>query len=207
VNELLTFSLLPDAIREALHRTAEASAAVAAVTESLMALSARYLELKGRYASGGLRAFEEALVRIFLEERVRDGGHPTVRAFFADVIDLRNVLTAYKHVRWEMEQAPAPCISGGRIPTKRLHDWVQAGNTEDLSGLTGREPSGGEAVSVEVSLLRDLTLRLRQAGRGLDAVGPILDYLWRRYTEMRNLRVLYFGKAIGPERLAVELIR
>ncbi len=207
VKELLTFSLLPDAVREALRGAADGPAAVADVTESLTALSPCYRDLKERYVSGGLRVFEEALVRTFLEARVRDGGHPAVRVFFADVIDLRNVLSAYKQVRWEMENAPTPCIAGGRIPVRRLHDWVQAGNPEDLSGLTGREFSGGGGASVEISLLRALTLRLHHAGRGFDAVGPVLEYLWRCYTEMRNLRVLYFGKAIDSERLAVELIR
>ncbi len=207
LQELLTYSLLPEAVRKALRGTADAPAAVAGVTESLTALSPRYRDLTAGYVSGGLRVLEEKLVRTFLEERVRDGGHRAVQTFFADVIDLRNLLGAYKQLRWEMEETPTPYIAGGRIPARRLHEWIEAGNAEDLSGLMGREFRAARGVSVEIGLLRALTLRLHHAGRGLDAVGPIVEYLWRRYTEMRNLRVLYFGKAIDPERLAAELIR
>ncbi len=207
VKELLTFSLLPAALRESLLGTADATAAAAAVTRCLTTFSPRYSDVQDRFISGGLRAFEEALVRIFLEERVCHGEHPLVRDFLADMVDLRNLLGAYKQARWEMEPPPAPFLKGGRVSAKRVREWIAAGHPEDLSGLTGREFSVAPGASVEIRLLRALTLRLHHAGRTLDAVGLILEYLWRRYTEMRNLRVIYFGKAIDPERLAVELIQ
>lgn len=122
---------------------------------------------------------------------------------------MRNIITLYKYLWWNIKVAPS-FIKGGSIGETRLgqimekEEIFEVGST--IHRLTGIRIENPNATNVENSLLKGIKSFLRKAGREPSGIGLILDYLWRCYLEARNLGVILYGKDMVRERLAEELI-
>lgn len=206
VAELLNYSLLCDEIRQALLAEEEFAKTIKSVAGRLTQFSPQFLGIDEIYGSQGLRAFEETLVRTSLEHFSQSKLHPLIRTFFVHFLDQRNLISFYKHLRWGIGEAP-PYLPGGTIPESKLRDILAGGKIEELERLL--KPKRGKIKGdggVEVVLVRELTKQVREAGRDVVGMGPILDYIWRRYIEARNMGTLLYGKELDPDVLARELI-
>ncbi|MDX1762965.1 MAG: V-type ATPase subunit, partial [bacterium] len=202
VAELLNHSLLCDQIRKALLKEEELAETIRSLAATLTHFSGRFEGMEEIYGSEGLRAFEERLARTCLEYFRQSKLHPLVEAFFVRLIDLRNLMSCYKHLRWKIEEAP-PYIPGGRMGESELRGLVAG---ENMEKVLKSKRAGDREAGIDVVLLRELTAQVQEGGKEAVGIGVILDYIWRRYIEARNRMILLHGKALDPHALAREMI-
>lgn len=206
VTALLAGSLLARPIRTALLRETELDAAVEASARLLAAADPAFAGLAALYAEQGPGAFEQAVVERFLQRLEKAPLHPLIGGFFAYLIDARNLVALYKHLRWGVRRPP-PRLSGGNLGAARLDQLWRRGDSAallELAGqLAGARVTGPE---LESALLAGLSRRLRRQGREPLQPGVLLDYLWRCHVEARNLELLRRAAGVPEELLARELI-
>lgn len=211
IDRMLERSLLTDGVKRLLRAATDVSATIGALAGFLGASTDEPGALGRAYAEAGLRGFEDSLMRGYLTHVAQIRSHQAIRSFFASFIDLRNVMILYKHLRWEIEQAPA-FISGGSIELSRFLEIANGRTTVGLETLV-REITGGDSApgavtegALETVLLRSLARELRDRGRAQEPVGVILDYVWRLYLQARNMALLFHGTELDAGTLERELI-
>ena len=155
----------------------------------------------------GMRGCEEHLVDACLEHAAASRPHPAVSLFVTRLIDMGNLVALAKQVRWKMGESGF--VAGGNIGVALLREAAR-----DREGRLARRLMG-RAVGIEMDpaapglvplLAARLGLTLRRQGREPDGVGLILDYLWRRLTETRNLSLLLHGGDLERETLGREMV-
>jgi vacuolar-type H+-ATPase subunit C/Vma6 len=210
LDELLASSLLSDIVKDILLDSEDLKDVVVRIEMLFSSQSPRYVGLAETLDSEGLRGVEQQLTDRYLAETVKSGLHPLVKEFFMWLIDSRNAISIYKYLRLDIDKLPS-FISGGTISDARFQevagteDMLKAGELiQELTGITVERP---DPTSVEIALYRNITRRLRKAGRDPLGVGPILDYLWRCSIETMNLRVLYYGRDLEREAIAAEIVQ
>lgn len=209
VTELLAFSLLALRVKRVLMGGEESAAVVDALITRLTAVAERCWRLREIYRDKGDREFEDQLLTVYLEQVAGSAPHPLIREFFRAIIDMRNLLTLYKQLRWNISKPPA-FVKGGDIRRSKLREIAERGELAEVTHLIhslpgmGGTPAGRE--NVEHLLLGWLTRRVRRWGREPAGIGLILDYLWRCYLEALNLGLLIHGRGMEPELLAGEVV-
>lgn len=203
IGSLLTSSLLhPQLQRELL--AAKRGTPLVATLERLLAeqqpLFGGLAEIYLRRGPGGL---EQALIGRHLQqslERCRPGA---LQLFLCYLLDMRNLLAIYKHLRWQVPQPP-PLLTGGGLSPGRCEELWRARDLKALLQVmrkfTGLDDDP-EQLGVEDFLLRGLSVRLQRAGRDPLQPGLLIDYLWRCRQTVRNLG-LRPGREPGPAALA-----
>lgn len=211
VARLMRHELFAEHLRDALVRAPDTGVAVAAVIAACAPVYGEARGLAAAYARGGLKGFESRLTRDFLASVTPAGAHPAVQRFFAAFIDLRNVMTLYKHLRWGVQEAAA-FVPGGTLALARLVDASRRGDAGCLDGLV-REMAGAAApavaageVALESRLLSHLTRVLRDDRRGGDEVDVVLDYVWSVYVHARNRALRLHAGTVDATLLGRELI-
>jgi hypothetical protein len=211
IERLLADSQVSDDLRRALLREADVREAIAAIDAALAPAEGGALSLQRSYAEAGLKGFETRLTRQYLERVALARLRPGVRRFFAFFVDLRNLMTLYKQLRWGADDAEA-YIAGGTIEIARMQ---QIGARKDAAGLdllvrklAGRTapPVATAEGALESILLRSLTSEVRRiAGEG-DEVSLVLDYAWRVYIHARSRSILLHAANLDPATIDKELV-
>jgi len=211
VERLMRHELFADDLREALLAAPDPGAAVAAVAGAFAPLLGDARGLVAAYAEGGVKSFESRLMRDFLASVAAARLHPAIRRFFEAFVDLRNVMTLYKHLRWGIHDAAA-FVAGGALPVARLAEASSRGDhacleacAGELLGPAAEVTAAGEA-SLESRLLSRLTERLHQAGRQGDDCDLVLDYAWSLYVQARNRALQLHAGDVDAGTLGRELI-
>ncbi len=206
VRVLLDGSQLARPIREVLESASGAQGAVAASAQLLAELDPVFSGLQQRYADQGPGAFEQAAVEGYLQAIRRESLHPVVRRFFAELIDIRNLVALAKHLRWGV-RIPPSLLAGGTLDLSRLAAIWRKGESAAVLALAGE--LAGETIAgpeLESTLLAGLGRRLRRRGREPLQPGAILDYLWRCRQQARNLELLRRTAQLPDAVLAQEVI-
>jgi vacuolar-type H+-ATPase subunit C/Vma6 len=205
---LLDLSVLSRGVKDVLRKNEDLPAVLEGLNREFSAPSRKALKLQDIFLQKGLREVEEALINTSIEEIACHGLHPDVERFFEYIIDIRNILTLYKYMRWNVQSEPS-FIAGGSIGTPLLIRTLNTGNFSEIERLihqrSGRTVQEQDASDIEHALMTDLTMRTRTAGRSSD-YGFILDYLWTAYIEARNLSIIAYGKDIERDELRKELV-
>lgn len=211
VEDLLRHELFADELRVALRRAPDAVSAVEAIAAAFGPVYGDARGLAEAYGEGGLREFEARLTRDFLQHVAAARLHPAVGRFFAAFIDLRNLMTLYKQLRWGFHDAAA-FVPGGTLEPARLREAASRGDSAFLDACV-REFAGdavpalaASETALESRLLAHLTRMLRKAGREGDAVELLLDYLWSVYVEARNRSLRLHAGDVDSATLERELI-
>ena len=207
---ILVHSLLAEKVRRLLVGGGE----TAGVAEEICNLFARndvkYARLRGIYGKEGVDGVERQLVTLFLEQAGCGGLHSAVGKFFRYLIDMTNIMTLYKQLRWRIKP-PLSFIAGGRMKGstfRGLHEGEGLNGLPPLvRSLTGMPAQISAGVSPEPLLLQGLSRLLRREARESDGIGLILDYLWRCYMEARNLNILSHCGGMDREILRTELLQ
>lgn len=209
IAQLLEQSQLNPAIKARLLEEEEQEAAIARLVPLLGAIDRKFFRLDDAVREGGSSGFELRLADIWLEQQAGRRMHPVMDTFFRLTIDHRNLVAVAKHQRWGITASPA-IIRGGRLLPSRLEDAAQRGDGAALGEMVrqavGQEVSKDQIDRPEPLLLAALTREVRQMGRCDDEIGPILDYLWRRFIEARNLGVLFHGIRLERDMVRAEMV-
>lgn len=207
IERLLALSLLSRKLKGMLMGAETRVSLLDGIEGVFAALSERYRGLKEVYLHEGPLEAERRLSDVYLEETVREGLHPVIRGFFSYVIDSRNIITAYKCLRWGISPY---FVSGGDVGRARLQRVVEG---QDMMGvgsliykLTGKTPPELTPAGVSGSLLRGLMRFSKGKAREFPVTGFILYYLLRCHAEARNLSVILHGRGMDRELLRGELI-
>ena len=157
-----------------------------------------------------LQYFADALKAV----RGRDGG-PRLRRYLRMEIDHRNVINEFRAIRMEMtpEKRQSMVIPGGKIDAGTMRQACQAENDEELIETLRRsssfDDSGFDEAMAESERMGSLdpyaellshqkhTILKRFAHLSPISPFPIIYYIERKTLEVRNLRLLVRGKAVG----------
>lgn len=152
------------------------------------------------YSEGGLQRCEEFLRRRFLAEALTKVRQQDMVFLFRAMVDIRNILTASKWLRWRPESMPG-LIPGGLVP---LPGSVRKVTAEALALMVRRRTQGLNPTSDQLrpeqleSLLEAYLLRqVVRRGRTGSVAAACIEYLWRGYVSARecSLRLHTAGEA------------
>jgi hypothetical protein len=206
---LLSASLLAEPVRQALTEEGDPARLIDELAGLLATVAEPCRGLGDICRQQGWKYFEQGLVTCCLERMPGPPVHPLLREFFRALIDLRNLVTLAKQLRWQLK-GPSAFIRGGELATTRLEKAREEGTPEGLAALLGSLPGMGAVPAVpgnpEPLLLGWLTRKLRALGRDPLGIGLVLDYLWNCSVEARRLGLLFHGQALDRETMAAELI-
>ncbi len=209
VEQILENSLFSKKFKKALMGSKELQDMLEEIEEFFVSLSVKFRGLEEIFAKDGFKGVELHLTTHYLEFLMDSELHPIIREFFIRLVDARNVIALYKHLRWEMKDVPY-FIKGGSINQSRLRSILERGDifevTSGIKRLTGITVKIPDPTGVENTLYRGMTRFLRKRGREISGVGLILDYLWRCSLEALNLGILFHGKDMERDDLRAELI-
>ncbi len=210
LDELLSRSLLPDAVKDVLLLSTDLKEAVSGIERFFTSLSKKFSGLSEVLEAEGLRGVEQHLTERYLAETVNSATHPLLKMFFSRLIDARNSISLYKYLRLELK-TPPPVIPGGQISEARLLEIAKSGDLVEVGSLiqelTDIPVERPDPTLVELALYRGMTKWLKRAGRDPFGAAPVLDYLWRCSIEAMNLRALYYGKDLEREAVIAELVQ
>lgn len=210
LDELLSRSLLSDAMKDVLLMSTDLKAAVAGVGRLFAPFYKTVAGLTEVLEAEGLRGVEQRVTERYLAETVRSGLHPIMKMFFSRLIDARNSISLYKYLRLELKTLP-PVIPGGLISEARLLEIAKSGDLVEVGSLvrelTGVSVERPDPTLIELALYRGVSRWLKKVGRDPFGVAPILDYLWRCSIEAMNLRVLFYGKDLERDAVIAELVQ
>jgi vacuolar-type H+-ATPase subunit C/Vma6 len=210
LREMLSVSLLSAEIKKILLASTDELAAARAMEEKLVGFSGRFSGIAEILHQKGLIGFEHELTERYLSVIVRSDINPILQAFFARLIDARNILSLAKLVKLEAS-VEHPFIPGGSIDTVRLQEILDSRNRQGIEKLlkeyAGEEAGSIEPLRLEAFLYRGISRSLVKEGRDSLSIGPILEYLWRCSMEAMNLSVLAYGHELERDIVAAELVR
>ncbi|MDI6729327.1 MAG: V-type ATPase subunit [Thermodesulfovibrionales bacterium] len=190
IEELLYFSLLSDDLKELLMGS-DIMTAIGGVGDAFLSISDRFVGLKETFIKDGLRGLEQELTNVYLENTIDSKLHHTIKDFFRYIIDSRNIIAVYKHIRWQMHDYPS-FVNGGSVREARLRRIFER---RDISGITTlvQKLTGimTDAGNIENSLLKRTTRFLRKAARDPLCIGVILDHLWKCYVETIEAEMIH----------------
>lgn len=204
IEDILSFSLLSEKIKELLQRDTE----VPFVLEELEGLLF-YADGMSRLKEDGGKSFEQTIAGEFLQHAIKRALHPVLRSFFLSVIDFRNIITLYKFLRWKMKTEPV-FIQGGRIEESIFKKVMLSHGMSEffhlVSRFIGQKVKEPVKPNIEKILKRNMSKQIKKMGRESLDIGFILDYLWRCYLEAQNLSILVYGRGIPGDMLQDELV-
>ena len=210
IGRLLSPSVLSEKVKKALQSSHDITSAVKGIEGLFLPLSSAFSGLTEILDREGLRGVEELMTETFLGHTVRSKIHFVIKDFFVRVIDSRNILALYRHLKHDTKGS-SPFLSGGSISKKKLLELSKLKNTFELSSLVGKltgiTVERPDTATIENALYRGMTSFLRKAGREPLGIGLILDYLWRCSLEARNLSIILYGSDISRDRIRAEMVR
>jgi vacuolar-type H+-ATPase subunit C/Vma6 len=183
---------------------------IASITEAMSDAPA-FRDLVTVYADGNLQAFENGLMRAYLESAVAGCREPVMRSFFVLFIDLRNLMLVYKRLRWNVGDGGA-FTAGGNFSPSDLESLVARRDSaalddliRDATNLRVRSVAESEG-ALETVLLGSMTRQLLRGSHTGDGIGLIVIYMWRLYVQARNLAVLHHAASLDARTLERELV-
>ncbi len=162
---------------------------------------------------------EYGIRKAYLEHMITGPLHRIIRDFFVYIVDMRNVITLSKLLRWRREGLglsefnSSDFIRGGKIPAKRLSEALKKDDLrtgiESLTGTWVYSCINGLSTphEVERALLLNSLKYMRRLSREPSGIGLILEYMWRVYVEAVNLRLLLRWRHLGRAILDGEIIK
>ena len=209
IDHLLSYSLLARDIKDIFRTDSDIPTMLESLTKRPFFPSGRMTDLGDVFRRDGLKGIEERVTSLCLEEAIRTRLHPVLNNFFKYLIDSMNIIITHKYVRWGIKSDPV-LISGGKIRTSILNRVIEDNTISHVTELThhytGLRIEGSSTSSIEITLQRGLKKAIHLMARENVSVGFILDYLWTRFIEVRNLSTILHGRAIDRNLLKKELV-
>ncbi len=197
IPKLLQLSLLSDDLKELLMMDSDFTVVVRGIEDAFLSISHRFRGIEEIFMKHGSGGFEQALMNIYLENIFDHKIHRIIRDFFSYVIDSRNIIAVYKHIRWNMRNEPQ-FIEGGSIKEAGLKGIFKRRDVLGLSAivhkLTGIVTDTG---NIENSLLKGINRFLRKTAKDPLSIGVLMEHLWRCYAETIDAGIKLYGREIN----------
>jgi hypothetical protein len=162
--------------------------------------------LRRAFTTEGLRGVEQALTDEFLLRLpALRLGHP-LRGFFRDLVDARNIVTAFKHVMWGIRK-PFTYLKGGTVGRRRLVEVIEQGDLETLESIARARAGEADAQDLWAVLFQGILRRAWRAAVTAPPAGVVFFYLLKCHAEAANFTTLLQGQGMELERLRGGLIR
>ena len=209
LTDILSLSLLSEKMKEILDMETDFPSMLHTLERDFLFPPDEPARLKDVFLEEGLKGVEEGLIREFLQGIMRLKLHPVIKSFFTSVIDSKNIIALYKHLRWGIKVPPL-FIRGGSISEAHLTMVIHTNAISEVPKLiyrlTGLEIEEPTASNLEKTLLISLTKNIKAMSRRSTDIGLILDYLWRYAVEVQNLSLLLYCGDIERDILKEELV-
>jgi len=142
----------------------------------------------------GGRKMEEHLVNLFFCFSLSREHKAPLRHFFAQLIDLQNLLALLKSQRWELPEPPV-LLPGGTYTPQQWQVLLRPGQELKLRQTVKRLSGSAEfsAESVEHAVSGRILRSLHRQARSVPDPFLILYYLWAGYLQTRNLGLQHWG--------------
>ncbi|UCD35691.1 MAG: V-type ATPase subunit [Nitrospiraceae bacterium] len=209
VGNILLFSLLSNKIKDVLMKEAELPLILEELDRKLFSFPPKSGGLQETFLKRGLKETEEALYSGLFEHVIGSRLHPVIKSFFVFLIDIKNIISVYKQLRWEVETGQE-FLEGGRINRTVLKKTLSDGKISDISrfvyqvaGISIQEPRGSE---IRNALYSGLTRNIKSMSRESSDIGLILNYLWTIQMEAQNLSIIFYGRDIERDNLKKEIV-
>jgi hypothetical protein len=203
----LRFSLLSTPVKRLLLEGAELPAILAGVGARMDFRPGAERDLPEILKRQGMEGCEEYVVDACLGHASAGRLHPAMAVFVTRLIDMENICALAKQLRWGM--TGHDFVTGGSIPVAVIRRAAldrEGGEAHRHGGrVLGREAGLSPAEAAPLLAAR-LGRTLRRQGREQDGVALILDYLWRRLVETRNLSLLLHGGDLDRVTLEEETV-
>jgi len=175
---LCSSSLFAEQIRNGLLQGGDLQQALSFLERQAGTLNGMFAGAWQRYLDDGPGGLEQQLQGRFLQWGRYASRQPAVRAYFTYLIDMRNLLGVFKHLRWQVAAVP-DWLEGGRIAKNRVMLVWQQKDLTRLAELAQWLAGTSEplAADLEEQLWRGLNLKMRCFGRDPLQPGLLLDYL------------------------------
>lgn len=180
----LELSLLSEEIKDIFSKIRDAPLRVERLETTLRSFLKGFEGIKKSF-EGGVRTFEETFVNQFLLIISRSIKYFALREFFRFMIDFRNLIGLYKHLRWRIETSPH-FLSGGHIKISDLKKASLSGDPSLVQRLSAVK------LNIPIDDLSELEIRLYRGLKEImrrqclkNPVEPFLIpyYLWSIYLE------------------------
>ncbi len=181
----LELCLLSGNIKNIFLQTTDTTARLRRLEHILTGFSKGFKGIKEAFDKDGFRGFEEHIMNSFLSIMVVSYIYPVLRNLFRYLIDLRNVMSIYKHIRWGIDKMP-PFISGGKIGLEDLRKAALSGDSSQVLQFTSNRLK--TVVSKPTELETAFYIKVRNELRRDYLSTPlepvvIIYYLWNLYLE------------------------
>jgi hypothetical protein len=200
LNELLRQSLLQQQLQRTLLRAGQVVAGVASLEKLLAADYPEFRGLTETYLRQGPGGLEQQLLGGYLPRAIAASRSAPVAEVLGYLLDMRNLLAVYKHLRWRLPEPPV-LLPGGRISVAAGQRCWRQQDLVALQQLVGKRSGLKEQFAAggpEELLEQGLTNRCRQLAREPLQIGVLINYLWRCRQAARTLT------PFSPERPAEE---
>lgn len=209
IEHVLTFSLLSDEVKGMMKTVQDLPLLLDTLEKNILFSVRSSPRLVRLFLQEGLAGVEQRLTMIIFEWIMTLDLHPAIERFFALTADLKNIMTAWKHLRWGITSEPV-FIDGGMIKKSVLLKIIDIRENAEIIHLihryTGQSPREPDLFHIERILLTNVSRKTRIIARAYPDIGPILDYLWRCYLEIQNINMIVYGQEIDRAVIKNELI-
>lgn len=201
--ELLRVSLLSGQIREIILFPDDFDTTIRRLLDFLAEGYEGLLDGYEIFHRKGLSGFERFIYEIFLKYLLSLDLQRHIKRFIIYQIDMRNILSLYKSIKWEII-TPPEFLSGGELNLRELERILIQRDLNLFSSILKRL-TGLSGENIEDILLKGLSFRLKKWSYE-DNIGLILHYLWSLYIELRNLGTILSAGTIERAELKEEIL-
>jgi len=185
----LTVSLLAKEVKKIVVFRSAPESVIGKLERFLADSPLRLHGLAAAYGEGGVQKCEELIWRRYFEQILAFSSHPEVSRLSRSLIDLRNILTMAKCVRWNEPELPG-LINGGYVRIRKADQVPSPATLEEMvRGFTGgRQVAAADLhpVNLEPLLYAHLSTAMRRRMRSMCPVAGCMGYIWHIFTVARK---------------------
>jgi vacuolar-type H+-ATPase subunit C/Vma6 len=209
IEQLLALSLLSDNVKNMMTTVRDLPLLLETLGKNFLLPAPSSASLARLFVKEGLAGVEQRITMITFTWIMSLDLHPAMKGFFTLTADLKNIITAWKHLRWSIASEPV-LLEWGRIRKSVLLKIIRSREISEMVKFihryTGESPHEPALYHIERVLLSGMTKQTRTLARAFPDIGPVLDYLWRCYLETLNIGMVLYGQEIDRAVIQNELI-
>jgi hypothetical protein len=157
----------------------------------------------------GLSAVEVTIGDRLIQHCLQSAFNPVVRSVIESLIDMRNIITLWKHLRWSIA-SPLHLQEGGRLSRSLMAALERKGDRDStallIEDFTGQHLPDPPPQCIESILYAGLSRQLQRGCRRGDDTALVLSCLWESAMECRNLGMLHRVRDSEREAFRKELV-